>query len=122
VLADRVRGQDLPPAGLGHHPGGGVHGLPVQVTVALGDFANVDADTDLDGAMRIGGVVVVQRALDGYGGTDGCHRGREGDKESVAQRLVHSATKCHDLLVHNRCLQAQDVVGLPITSRAPQNG
>ncbi len=32
-----------------------MHGLPVQVTVALGDLASLDADPDLDCMMRIGG-------------------------------------------------------------------
>ena len=38
-----------------------MHRLPEQIAIALGDLAGVDADADLDRAMRIGGVVLAQR-------------------------------------------------------------
>ena len=98
VLANLVGDQDLPADRLGHNPRRGVHGLPEQIAVALGDLADVDADADLDGALRVGGVVLVQRTLDGGGGTDRCHGGREGDEEPVAQGLAHPATECADLV------------------------
>ena len=105
-------GQDLAADRLGHHPRRSMHRLPVQVAVALGDLAGVDADTDLDGVLGIGCVVLMQRALDGGGGTNRCNGGREGDEEPVAQRLAHPATELPDLVVHDSCLQPQNVVGV----------
>ena len=62
VLVDLLGGQDLPADRLGHNPRGDVHGLPEQVAVVLGDLAGVDADADLDSALRVGDVVLMQGA------------------------------------------------------------
>ena len=52
----------------------------------------------LDSALRVGGVVLVQRTLDGGGSTDRCHIGGKGDEEPIAQRLAYrppnAATWC----------------------------
>ena len=122
VLAHLVGGQDLSADRLGHNLGRGVHRLPEQIAIVLGDLAGVDADADLDGVLRVGGVVLVQRALDGGGGTDRCHGGREGDEEPVAQGLAHPATERHDLVAHDRCLQPKNVVGVLVAARPPQRG
>ena len=122
MLAHLFGGQDLPADRLGHHSRRSVHRLPVQVAVALGDLAGVDADAYLDGVLGIGCVVLVQRALDGGGGTDRCHGGREGDEEAVAQGLAHPATELPDLVVHDSGLQPQNVVGVSVTARPPQRG
>lgn len=91
MLAHLVGGEDLPADGLVHHPGHRIHGLPLQVVIALADRAGVNADTDLDGALRVRGVVLLQGLLDGNRGPDRSHSGRKGDKESVPQRIAYVA-------------------------------
>jgi hypothetical protein len=122
MLAHFVGSQDLPTDRLIHHPGRRVHSLTGQVAVVLADPPCVNPDAHLDDPLRVGRVVLAQRALDSGAGTDCCHSGREGDEEPVTQRLAHSATECGDLVVHNRCLQRQDVVGAYITPHSPQGG
>ncbi len=117
MLAHLVGGQDLPADRLDHNLGRGVHRLPEQVAIVLGDLAGVDADADLDGVLRVGGVVLVQRALDGGGGTDRCHGGREGDEEPVAQGLAHPATERRDL---RRCTIAACNPKMSSASRSPR--
>jgi hypothetical protein len=81
-----------------------MHRLPEQIAVALGDLADVDADTDFNDTLRGGGVVLLQRTLNGHSGTDRCNRGREGDEESVAQGFSYAATESRNLVLHDRCL------------------
>jgi hypothetical protein len=85
VLAHVVRGQDLASHRLVCYPSRGVYGLPTQVAIPLGDMAGVDANTDIDGTLRVGGVVFLHCAPNAGGRTDGRHSGREGDEEPVAQ-------------------------------------
>ena len=61
-----------------------MHRLPKQIAIPLADLARVDADTNLDSALGVGGVVLLQRSLNGRGGPDCCHIGGEGNKESIA--------------------------------------
>ena len=120
MLAYLVGDQDLPADCLGHDAGRGMHRLPEQIAIPLGDLARMDAYADLDRALRLGGVVLLQRTLDGDGGTDRCHVRREGDEEPVAQRLAHPATERGDLLPHDRCLQRENVVGVPVAACPPE--
>ena len=48
--------------------------LSVQLTVALADLADVDADTDSHLAVRVRGVVLLERMLDAHGALDSVHR------------------------------------------------
>jgi hypothetical protein len=122
MLAHLVGGEDLPADGLVHHPGHRIHGLPLQVVIALADRAGVNADTDLDGALRVRGVVLLQGLLDGNRGPDRSHSGRKGDKESVPQRIAYVAPKRSDLVTHDGCLQTEDFVGVPVATRSAQCG
>ena len=122
MLAHFVGGEDLPADGLVHHPGHRIHGLPLQVVIALADRAGVNADTDLDGALRVRGVVLLQGLLDGNRGPDRSHSGRKGDKESVPQRIAYVAPKRSDLVTHDGCLQTEDFVGVPVATRSAQCG
>ena len=122
MLANLVGDQDLPADCLGHDAGRGMDRLPEQIAIPLGDFAGVDADADFDSALRVGGVVLVQRTLDGRSGTDRCHIGGKGDEEPVAQGLAYSATKGCDLVLHDRCLQHENVVCVLIAPCLPQLG
>jgi hypothetical protein len=81
-----------------------MHCLPEEVAVSLSDLTGVDADTNLDSALRVSGVVLLQRPLDGCGGADCCHIGDEGNEKSIAQGFAYPTTECCDLVLHDRCL------------------
>ena len=95
---------------------------PYRSPSLLGDRASVDSDADLDRPLRVSGVVLMQRRLDGSGGADRCHGRREGDEEPVAQGLAHAATERQDLVAHDSCLQPQNVVSVSVAARSPQRG
>jgi hypothetical protein len=59
VHANLVGGEDLSADRFRQHSGRGVHGLSLQIIVALGDLARVDADADLGRPLRIGDFVFV---------------------------------------------------------------
>ena len=71
-----------------------------EVAVLLGDLADVDTDANLDGALRVVDVVLVQRALDGGGGGRAATVDGEGDEKPATQGLAHTATESDDLVVH----------------------
>jgi hypothetical protein len=102
VLAHLVGDQDLSADRLSHHPCRGVHSLPVQVSIVLGDPPCVDSDADLDRALGFSRVVLEQCSLDGGGRPHRRHSGRKGNEKPVAQGLAHLATERCDLLVHHR--------------------
>ena len=119
MLAYLVGDQDLPADCLGHDAGRGMHRLPEQIAIPLGDLAGMDADADFDSALRLGGVVLLQRTLDGDGSMDRCYFGGEGDEEPIAQRFAYPATECCDLVLHDRCLQRENVVGVLVATCPP---
>ena len=122
LLAYLVGDQDLPADCLCHDAGRGMHRLSEQIAIPLGDLAGMDADADFDRALRVGGVVLVQRTLDRHGGTDRCHIGGEGDEKPVAQGFAYPATERCDLVLHDRCLQRENVVGVLVATCLPQLG
>ena len=93
-----------------------MHRLPEQIAIPLGDLAGVDADADFDSTSRIGGVVLGQRTLDSGSSADRCHIGVERDEESIAQGFAYPATKCCDLVLHDRCLQGENVIGVLVAT------
>ena len=72
--------------------------------------------------MRVSGVVLLQRPLDGCGGADRCHIGDEGNEKSIAQGFADPTTECCDLVLHDRCLQPKNVVGVTVAMRPPELG
>jgi hypothetical protein len=96
-----------------------MHRLPEQIAIPLGDLAGMYADADFDSALRLGGVVLLQRTLDGDGSADRRYFGGEGDEEPIAQRFAYAATECSDLVLHDRCLQRENVVGVLVATCPP---
>jgi hypothetical protein len=91
----------------------------VPFPIPLGDLAGMDADANFDSALRLGGVVLLQRTLDGDGSMEGCYFGGERDEEPIAQRFAYAATERCDLVLHDRCLQREDVVGVLVATCPP---
>jgi hypothetical protein len=50
---------------------------------------------------------------------DRCYFGGEGDEEPIAQRFAYPATECCDLVLHDRCLQRENVVGILVATCPP---
>jgi len=96
-----------------------MHRLPEQIAIPLGDLARMDADADFDSALRLCGVVLLQRTLDGDGSMHRCYFGGKGDQEPIAQRFAYPATECCDLVLHDRCLQRENVIGVLVATCPP---
>jgi hypothetical protein len=64
LLPNYIRYEDLTAHGLGRDPGHHVHRLPGQLTIALADLPDMDADTDPGLALRVRSVVLLKRMLD----------------------------------------------------------
>ena len=96
-LAHLAGSQDRPPAASAITRAATCTRLPEQIAGGLGDLAEVDADVDLDSAVRVGAVVVVQCALDSHGGTDRCIGGREGDENPSPRDLCTRPPKAMTL-------------------------
>jgi hypothetical protein len=78
--------------------------LPKKITIPLGGLAGVDTDADFNSALRVGGVVLAYRMLDGRGGMDRGQIGWEGYEEPITKGLAYSAAERRNLMLQYRCL------------------
>jgi hypothetical protein len=119
MLAYLVGDQDLPADCLGHHAGRGMHRLPEQIAIPLGDLAEW---TPMRTSTARCGSAVLCSSNARWMATARMHRcyfGGKGDQEPIAQRFAYPATECCDLVLHDRCLQRENVIGVLVATCPP---